>query len=69
MTGSNSCICQDQCGLAEDNIDYCCGPCDAKQEKIGLCQCSFGIKKEWAQAVSVFKTGFNPYSQTAFKIK
>jgi len=36
---------------------------------IGFCQCSFGMKKDWSRSSAVFKTGFNPLSQTAFKIK
>ena len=27
------------------------------------------MKKEWPSPSTVFKTGFNPFSQTAFKIK
>jgi len=27
------------------------------------------MKKEWPRPSAVFKTGFNPFSQTAFKIK
>jgi len=36
---------------------------------IGFCQCSFGMKKDWPRLSAVFKTGFKPFSQTAFKIK
>jgi len=27
------------------------------------------MKKEWPRPSAVFKTGFNPFSQTTFKIK